>query len=56
MEDMFKNEIFGTLEPPHGAIIKAGISLPTNQDIYFASKWNELYPQSDIDQIKERTV
>lgn len=43
MEDMFKNEIFGTLEPPHGAIIKAGISLPTNQDIYFASKWNELF-------------
>ena len=24
MEDMFKNEIFGTLEPPHGAIIKGG--------------------------------
>ena len=22
MKDMFKNEIFGTLEPPHGAIIK----------------------------------
>lgn len=43
MEDMFKNEIFGTLEPPHGAIIKAGTSLPTNQDIYFASKWNELF-------------
>ena len=45
MEDMFKNEIFGTLEPPHGAIIKAGISLPTNQDIYFASKWNELFAE-----------
>lgn len=43
MKDMFKNEIFGTLEPPHGAIIKEGTSLPTSQDIYFASKWNELF-------------
>lgn len=43
MKDMFINEIFGTLEPPHGTIIKEGTSLPTNQDIYFASKWNELF-------------
>lgn len=43
MKDIFKNEIFGTLEPPHGAIIKEGTSLPTSQDIYFASKWNELF-------------
>ena len=35
MKDIFKNEIFGTLEPPHGAIIKEGTSLPTSQDIYF---------------------
>lgn len=26
MKDIFKNEIFGTLEPPHGAIIKGGIT------------------------------
>ena len=32
MKDIFKNEIFGTLEPPHGAIIKEGTSLPTSQD------------------------
>ena len=43
MKDMFINEIFGTLEPPHGTIIKEGTSFPTNQDIYFASKWNELF-------------
>ena len=41
---MFKNEIFGVLEPPHGTKFNLiGVSLPTNQDMYFVSKWNELF-------------
>lgn len=41
---MFKNEIFGVLEPPHEVKFNLiGVSLPTNQDMYFVSKWNELF-------------
>ena len=51
MEDMFKNDIFKELEPPHGAVIKAGTPLPTNQDMYFVSKWNELFERYSVARI-----
>lgn len=44
MNDMFKNEIFGNIEPPHGTKFNlVGVSLPTNQDMYFVAKWNEIF-------------
>lgn len=51
MEDIFKNEIFGTLEPPHGGILQVGTSLPNNQDMYFVSKWNELFERYSVARI-----
>lgn len=44
MEDIFVNDIFGTIEPPHGAKFNiVGTALPTNQDMYFVAKWNEIF-------------
>lgn len=44
MDDMFKNDIFGTIEPQHGTKFNiGGTPLPTNQDLYFISKWNEIF-------------
>lgn len=47
--DLFKNEIFGKLEPPHGnVIIQPGVTLPTDRDMYFVSKWNELFERYSV--------
>jgi hypothetical protein len=44
MEDMFKNDIFGTIEPQRDTKFNlVGTVLPTNQDFYFVSKWNEIF-------------
>ncbi len=44
MADLFANDIFSTIQPPHGAKFSlVGTALPTNQDMYFVSKWNELF-------------
>jgi len=44
MEDMFKNDIFGTIEPPNSTKFNlVGTALPINQDFYFVSKWNEIF-------------
>ncbi len=48
MVDMFKNDIFKKIEPPHGATIKEGTVLPSNQDMYFVSKWNELFERYTV--------
>ena len=44
MDNLFKNNIFDEIQPPHN--FKANLlntALPKNQDIYFVSKWNELF-------------
>ncbi len=47
--DIFKNDIFGKLEPPHGNVtIQTGIALPTDKDMYFVSKWNELFERYSV--------
>ena len=44
MRDIFTNDIFGTIEPPHETKFNLiGTVLPTNQDMYFAAKWNEIF-------------
>lgn len=44
MNDLFKNDIFTTIQPPHEAKFSlVGTALPTNQDMYFVSKWSELF-------------
>ena len=43
MQKMFKNEIFGEIEPPDNSGVNLiGAALPKNQDLYFISKWYEL--------------
>lgn len=38
MRDIFTNDIFGTIEPPHETKFNLiGTVLPTNQDMYFAA-------------------
>lgn len=42
--DIFTGDIFSSLQPPHNVSFKLeGVSLPTNQDIYFVAKWHELF-------------
>ena len=44
MRNLFTNDIFGTIEPPHETKFNLiGTVLPTNQDMYFAAKWNEIF-------------
>lgn len=44
MNDIFRNDIFGTLEPQHGSKFNlVGTPMPVNQDFYFISKWNEIF-------------
>jgi len=44
MEDMFKNDIFGTIKPPNSTKFNlVGAVLPISQDFYFVSKWNEIF-------------
>lgn len=47
--DIFKNEIFGKLEPPEGnVVIPIGTALPTDRDMYFVSKWKELFERYSV--------
>lgn len=41
--DIFTGDIFSSIQPLHGGSIKEGTAFPTNQDIYFVAKWNELF-------------
>lgn len=42
--DIFTGDIFSNIQPPHSVSFKIeGVSLPTNQDIYFVAKWHELF-------------
>lgn len=44
MEDIFTNDIFSKIQPPHSISFKLeGITLPTNQDFYFVAKWHEIF-------------
>ena len=44
MEDIFTNDIFSEIMPPSNkAYSLIGLSLPSNQDIYFMAKWHELF-------------
>ena len=44
MRNLFTNDIFGTIEPPHETKFNLiGTVLPTNQDMYFSAKWNEIF-------------
>lgn len=43
-KDIFDKQIFDTIEPPHKSTFKLVDSqLPNNQDVYFYSKWDELF-------------
>lgn len=43
-KDIFDNQIFDTIDPPRKSTFKlAGSTLPNSQDIYFYSKWDELF-------------
>lgn len=49
---MFKNEIFGIIEPPSAVTYKLeGIKLPSNQDIYFVAKWHEIFERYSVARI-----
>lgn len=42
--DFFTNDIFGTIKPSHNKSFNLiGTKLPSNQDIYFVSKWHEVF-------------
>lgn len=44
MDDMFKNDIFNTIQPPKKVTFNLeGTAIPSNQDYYFISKWNEIF-------------
>ncbi len=44
MGDIFTGDIFDKIQPPHSVSFKiVGISLPTNQDIYFVANWHEIF-------------
>lgn len=44
MADIFTGDIFDEIAPSHSASVKiVGIPLPTNQDVYFVAKWNEIF-------------
>lgn len=43
-ERLFEKEIFGGIEPPTKKRVEfAGLKMPNNQDIYFVSKWHEVF-------------
>lgn len=43
-EDIFTGDIFDVIQPPHGASFDlVRVALPTNQDMYFVAKWNEIF-------------
>lgn len=43
-KDIFDKQIFDTIEPPRKSTFKlVGSTLPNNQDVYFYSKWDELF-------------
>lgn len=44
MEDIFVTDIFTTIQREHSKKFQiVGTALPTNQDIYFVSKWDEIF-------------
>lgn len=44
MEDIFKTDIFTSIQREHSKKFQlCGTSLPTNQDIYFLAKWDEIF-------------
>ena len=48
-KDVFTEDIFTNLQPPHSVSFKLeGIELPTNQERYFVTKWNELFERSFV--------
>lgn len=44
MDDIFKTDIFTSIQRNSNKKFQlVGSSLPTNQDIYFLSKWDEIF-------------
>ena len=57
MRNLFTNDIFGTIEPPHETKFNLiGTVLPTNQDMYFAAKWNEIFNRYCFLERPKRTI
>lgn len=48
----FQNDIFSGIKPPENTMFNlVGVKIPTSQDVYFMSKWHELFERYEMTRV-----
>ena len=50
----FQTDIFEGVQPPSSSKYNLlGVKLPTSQDVYFMSKWHEVFERYEIEELRK---